>query len=88
MKASFNRSKGRISFGNTLIQRSQVSYTESIEFHSDDVIIIKFVKVWDLSEYFERTTSERHTYKTLLLWGKLSWRHLYHFALKTPDKSN
>ena len=29
----------------------------AIEFESDDVIKSKFVKLWDLSKYFERTTS-------------------------------
>ena len=32
-----------------------------IEFYSDDVIKIKFVKLWNWLKYFERTTSERPT---------------------------
>ena len=33
----------------------------AIEFYSDDVIKTKFVKLWDLSGYSERTSSKRPT---------------------------
>ena len=35
--------------------------TTTIEFKSDDVIKIKFVKLWDLSGYSKRTTSKNPT---------------------------
>ena len=41
-----------------------------IEFYSDDVIKIKFVKLWNWLKYFERTISERPTQPKLALWGK------------------
>ena len=34
---------------------------------------IKFVKLWDLSRHYERTTSERPISQKLSLWGKLFW---------------
>ena len=58
------------SSGNSLIQRNKVSYTESIELLSDDVIKIKFVKLWELLGYFESTTSERPPCQKLALWEK------------------
>ena len=40
-----------------------------------DVIKIKFVKLWDLSGYSERTTSKRPTCPKLALWSKLSLKY-------------
>ena len=42
-----------------------------IEFQIDDVVKIKFLKLWNLLGYFERTTSERPTHQKLALCGKL-----------------
>ena len=36
---------------------------------------VKFLTLWDLLGYFERTTSERPTCQKLALWGKLSRRY-------------
>ena len=47
-------------------------------FHSSksgDVIKIKFVKLWDLSRYSERTTSKTPTCQKLAFRGKLSLRY-------------
>ena len=38
-----------------------------------DVIKIKFVKLWDLSGYSERTTSKRPTCQKLTLWENCLW---------------
>ena len=45
---------------------------EAIEFYSDDAIKIKFVKLWDLSQYSERTSSKWPTCQKLAFRGKLS----------------
>ena len=37
---------------------------------SDDVIKIKFIKLWDLSGYSEKTTSQRLTCQKLAFCGK------------------
>ena len=42
---------------------------------SDDVIKIKFVKLWDLSRYSERTVSKTSTCQKLAFRGKLSLRY-------------
>ena len=41
-----------------------------MEFLSDDIIKIKFLKLWDLSGYSERTMSKRPTCQKLAFWGK------------------
>ena len=46
-----------------------------IEYRSDDVIKMKFVKLWDLLRYSERTTSKTPTRQKLAIWGKLSQRY-------------
>ena len=43
-----------------------------IEFRSDDVINMKFVKLWDLLWYSERTTSKTPTRQKLAIRGRLS----------------
>ena len=45
------------------------------EFQSDDIIKIKFAKLWDLSRYSERRTSKMPTYQKLAFWGKLSLKY-------------
>ena len=46
---------------------------------------IKFLRLWDLLGYFERTKSERPTCQKLTLWGKLSRRfYQSRFARMTP----
>ena len=40
-----------------------------------DVIKMKFVKLWDLLSYSERTTSKTPTRQKLAIWGKLSLRY-------------
>ena len=40
-----------------------------------DVIKMKFVKLWDLLSYSERTTSKTPTCQKLAIWGKLSLRY-------------
>ena len=48
---------------------------------------IKFVKLWDLSRYSERTTSKMPTCQKLAyLWGKLFLRFYPSYALMTPSK--
>ena len=47
----------------------------TIEYRSDDVIKMKFVKLWDLLSYSERTTSKTPTRQKLAIWGKLSLRY-------------
>ena len=46
-----------------------------IEYRSDDVIKMKFVKLWDLLSYSERTTSKTPTRQKLAIRGKLSLRY-------------
>ena len=46
-----------------------------IEFRSDDIINMKFVKLWDLLRYSERTTVKTPTHQKLTIRGKLSLRH-------------
>ena len=46
-----------------------------IEYRSDDVIKMKFVKLWDLLRYSERTTSKTPTRQKLAIRGKLSLRY-------------
>ena len=46
-----------------------------IEYQSDDVIKMKFVKLWDLLSYSERTTSKTPTRQKLAIRGKLSLRY-------------
>ena len=41
-----------------------------MKFRLDDITKIKFLKLWDLLGYFERTTSERLTCQKLALWAK------------------
>ena len=48
---------------------------DGIEFRSDDVIKMKFVKLWDLLRYSERTTSKAPTRQKLAIRGKLSLRY-------------
>ena len=43
-----------------------------IEFRSDDVIKMKFVKLWDLLRYSERTTSKTPIRQKLAIRGKLA----------------
>ena len=47
----------------------------SIEYRSDDVIKMKFVKLWDLLSYSERKTSKTPTRQKLAIRGKLSLRY-------------
>ena len=47
----------------------------TIEYRSDDVIKMKFVKLWDLLSYSERTTSKTPTRQKLAIRGKLSLRY-------------
>ena len=49
--------------------------TTSIEYRSDDVIKMKFVKLWDLLRYSERTTSKTPTRQKLAIRAKLSLRY-------------
>ena len=42
---------------------------ECIEYRSDDVIKMKFVKLWDLLRYSERTTSKTPTCQKLATGG-------------------
>ena len=58
-----------------------------IEYRSDDVIKMKFVKLWDLLSYSERTTSKTPTRQKLAIWGKLSLRYQPSYAPMTPYKS-
>ena len=46
-----------------------------IENRSDDVIKMKFAKLWDLLRYSERTTSKTPTRQKLAIRGKLSLRY-------------
>ena len=46
-----------------------------IEYQSDDVIKMKFVKLWDLLRYSERATSKTPTRHKLAIRGKLSLRY-------------
>ena len=46
-----------------------------IEYRSDDVIKMKFVKLWDLLRYSERTTSKTLTRQKLAIRAKLSLRY-------------
>lgn len=46
-----------------------------IEFESGDVIKIKFLKLRDLSECSDRTTSKWSTYQKLGFRGKLSLKY-------------
>ena len=46
-----------------------------IEYRSDDVIKVKFVKLWDLLRYSERTTSKTPTRQKLAIRAKLSLRY-------------
>ena len=60
--------------------RPQVSFVKTgtykgIEYRSDDVIKMKFVKLWDLLRYSERTTSKTPTRQKLAIQGKLSLRY-------------
>ena len=48
---------------------------ENIEYRSDDVIKMKFVKLWDLLRYSERTTSKTPTRQKLAIRAKLSLRY-------------
>ena len=46
-----------------------------IEYRSDDVIKMKFAKLWDLLRYSERTASKTPTRQKLAIRGKLSLRY-------------
>ena len=59
-------------FSSYLLSRSQVT---EIEYRSDDVIKMKFVKLWDLLRYSERTTSKTPTRQKLAIRAKLSLRY-------------
>ena len=59
----------------------------SIEYRSDDVIKMKFVKLWDLLRYSERTTSKTPTRQKLAIRAKLSLRYQPSFAVTIPYKS-
>ena len=48
---------------------------EEVEYRSDDVIKMKFAKLWDLLRYSERTTSKTPTRQKLAIRGKLSLRY-------------
>ena len=50
----------------------RLSFLDVIEYRSDDVIKMKFVKLWDLLRYSERTTSKTPTRQKLAIRGKLS----------------
>ena len=52
-----------------------------------DVTKNKFVKLWDLSRYSEKTTSKTPTCQKLEFRGKLSLRYQPSYALMTPHKS-
>ena len=45
----------------SLLATNYPNRSACIEFYSDDVIKIKFMKLWNWLKYFERTTSERPT---------------------------
>ena len=75
-------------FATSLISESLVAQTNndgclvlfsphppSIEYRSDDVIKMKFLKLWDLFRYSERTTSKTPTRQKLAIRGKLSLRY-------------
>ena len=49
--------------------------TDCIEYRSDDVIKMKFVKLWDLLRYSERTTPKTPTRQKLAIRAKLSPRY-------------
>ena len=50
-------------------------FYDDIEYRSDDVIKMKFVKLWDLLSYSERTMSKTPTRQKLAIRGKLSLRY-------------
>ena len=55
-------------------------------FLSDEIIQIKFVKLWDFSRYSKKKTPKRPTYQKLASQGKLSLRYLPSYGLMTPCK--
>ena len=58
-----------------------------IEYRSDDVIKMKFVELWDLLRYSERTTSKTPNRQKLAIRGKLSLRYKPSYAVTIPYKS-
>ena len=69
---SINRSQV---IANNSLAVSMTSSERTIEYQSDDVIKMKFVKLWDLLRYSERTTSKTPTRQKLAIRGKLSLRY-------------
>ena len=57
------------------LESMRVGYESQKEYRSDDVIKMKFVKLWDLLRYSERTTSKAPTRQKLAIRGKLSLRY-------------
>ena len=57
------------------LESMRVGYESQKEYRSDDVIKMKFVKLWDLLRYSERTTSKTPTRQKLAIRGKLSLRY-------------
>ena len=51
-----------------------------IEYRSVTSYKMKFVKLWDLLRYSERTTSKTPTRQKLAIWGRLSLRQLRYFC--------
>ena len=70
------KSEGAEEFVMELARQEEISMClKTIEYRSDDVIKMKFVKLWDLLSYSERTTSKTPTCQKLAIWGKLSLRY-------------
>ena len=62
-------------FTGKLLEPGHLEKDYPIEYRSDDVIKMKFVKLWDLLRYSERTTSKTPTRQKLAIRGKLSLRY-------------
>ena len=62
------------------------SYMIIIEYWSDDIIKMKFLKLWDLSGYSERTMSKMPTCQKLAIRGKIVSERLAGYTHKTPCK--
>ena len=75
-----------------MIDKMRYMYVERlsgmcIEYKSDDVIKMKFVKLRDLLRYSERTTSKTPTRQKLAIRGQLFLRYYPSYAVTIPYKS-
>ena len=57
------------------VPMNSIEIEKQIEYRSDDVIKMKFAKLWDLLRYSERTTSKTPIRQKLAIRGKLSLRY-------------